>query len=64
MISSPCSDCPKRDEPKDECSRSCRKIKLIQEINNSVGIFGFHSGIDYSEEGRYSINFPVRKGGG
>ncbi len=63
MISSPCVKCPKRDEPKDECSRSCRKIELIQEINNSMEKSGFHPGIDYSEEGRFSINFPVRKGG-
>ena len=32
MISSPCKDCPKRDEEKEDCLENCELIKGVQRI--------------------------------
>lgn len=59
MISSPCKNCPKRNQPKDKCLKECRLLQAIQDIHISIKEDGedwFTPAIDYAEEGRFSIN--------
>jgi hypothetical protein len=57
MTSSPCKNCPKRFLSKFECAKDCEILKQVQEMQNSLQEQNIFSAIDYSEEGRFSINY-------
>ncbi len=56
MIVSPCVKCKKRNQPKDKCARYCKILHEIQDYEISVRHRCITSAIDYSDEGRYTIN--------
>ena len=61
MISSPCIRCPKKNQPKDICSKDCDLLKAIQELNivNNSGYDA--SAIDYTAENRYAISLDLNR---
>ncbi len=61
MISSPCKNCSKKDLPKEDCIKDCELIRVIQEIQGSNTIGDSLSGIDYTEENRYTISLSLPK---
>jgi hypothetical protein len=56
MTSSPCKNCPKRFNSKTECAKDCEILRQVQEMQFSLQEQNILSAIDYSEEGRFSIN--------
>jgi hypothetical protein len=56
MISSPCKNCPKRFMSKLECAKDCEILKKVQEIQSGLKEQNVFSAIDYTDEGRFSIN--------
>jgi len=56
MISSPCLNCNRKDEPKDECVKNCSTLHEIQEYQASLEEVNILSAINYGEESRFSIN--------
>ena len=56
MISSPCLNCNRKDEPKDECVKDCNTLHEIQEYQASLEEVNILSAINYGEETRFSIN--------
>ena len=61
MISSPCKNCHRKNLPKDECAKNCKLLQAIQDIQVSNKKCGDLSGIDYTEESRYSIPQSLTK---
>jgi len=61
MISSPCKNCHRKNLPKDDCSKKCELLQAIQDIQVSARKSISFSGIDYTEESRYSIPFSLTK---
>ena len=57
MTSSPCKNCPNRFKSKFECAKDCEILKQVQEIQSNLQEQNIFSAIDYSEEGRFSINY-------
>jgi hypothetical protein len=57
MTSSPCKNCPKRFKSKFECAKDCETLKQVQEMQSSIQEQNIFSAIDYTEEGRFSINY-------
>ena len=55
MISSPCKNCPLKNQPKDECIKDCKLLQTIQDVQGLIGGGTGLSAIDYTEELRYSI---------
>jgi len=56
MTSSPCKNCPKRFKSKFECAKDCEILKQVQEMQSTLQEQNIFSAIDYTEEGRFSIN--------
>ena len=61
MISSPCKNCHRKHLPKDECSKNCELLRAIQDIQVTSKKCGSLSGIDYSEESRYTVPRSLTK---
>jgi len=61
MISSPCKNCSRKNLPKDSCIKNCKLLKAIQDIQISVTKSFDSSGIDYTEENRYTIPNTLTK---
>jgi len=61
MISSPCKNCPRKDLPKEDCAKNCKLLKAIQDIHVSAEKWNVGSGIDYTEEYRYTIPSSLTK---
>jgi hypothetical protein len=59
MISSPCKTCEKRNNPKDECLKSCKILHEVQEFHLMTVKHLCYSAIDYTEESRYHIKSPT-----
>jgi hypothetical protein len=57
MTSSPCKNCPKRFKSKFECAKDCEILKQVQKMQFSLQEQNILSAIDYSEEGRFSVNY-------
>jgi hypothetical protein len=57
MTSSPCKNCPKRFKPKYACAKDCEILKQVQKMQFSLKEQNILSAIDYSEEGRFSVNY-------
>jgi hypothetical protein len=57
MTSSPCKNCQKRVKSKFECAKDCELLKQVQEMQFSLKEQNILSAIDYSEEGRFSVNY-------
>ncbi len=55
MISSPCKNCSRKNQPKDSCIKNCKLLQAIQDIQISATKSFDSSGIDYTEENRYAI---------
>ena len=58
MISSPCKTCEKRNYPKDECLKSCKILRDVQEFHLITAKSISYSAIDCTEESRYQIKTP------
>lgn len=61
MISSPCKNCSRKNLPKDSCIKNCKLLQAIQNIQISDKISFDSSGIDYTEENRYTIPTSITK---
>ncbi|MEJ2656089.1 MAG: hypothetical protein P8012_02705 [Desulfobacterales bacterium] len=55
MISSPCANCQRKNQPKETCIKSCEILNEIQLYQVSNEEEYFISAIDYSEEGRFCL---------
>lgn len=56
MISSPCENCHRKNQPKESCADDCEILNAVQLYLVSNRSDFFISAIDYSEEGRFSLN--------
>jgi hypothetical protein len=61
MISSPCKNCLRKNLPKDNCIKDCKLLQAIQDIQISAKKSFDSSGIDYTEENRYTIPTSITK---
>ena len=61
MILSPCIDCPKRNQPKDICSKDCALLKAVQELDLLSTECCSVTAIDYSAENRYAVCFDIQR---
>ena len=61
MISSPCKNCSRKNLPKDNCIKNCKLLQAIQDIQISAKKSFDSSGIDYTEENRYTIPNSITK---
>jgi hypothetical protein len=61
MISSPCKNCSRKNLPKDSCIKNCKLLQSIQDIQISATKSFDSSGIDYTEENRYTIPNSITK---
>ena len=59
MIASPCRNCPKRSQPKENCMKDCELLQAIQDIESSVKEVTPISGIDFTEESRFTFNLST-----
>ena len=58
MISSPCKTCSKRNQPKDECLKTCQMIQNIQGLQLARRESSVYTAVDFSEESRFQIASP------
>jgi hypothetical protein len=58
MISSPCKNCERRNDPKDECLKDCKILHDVQEFHLMTSKSICYSAIDCTEESRYSVKSP------
>jgi len=56
MISSPCENCQRKNQPKESCVDDCEILNAVQLYLVSKGNDFSISAIDYSEEGRFCLN--------
>jgi len=56
MISSPCANCHKKNQPKEKCAKDCKILRDIQYHQALYEKDSFFHAIDYSEEGRFCLN--------
>lgn len=56
MISSPCANCIKKNQPKETCVNDCEILHAIQLYQVSVEKSYVMPAIDYAEEGRFCLN--------
>ncbi|MFC1828832.1 hypothetical protein ACFL0O_04385 [Thermodesulfobacteriota bacterium] len=61
MISSPCKNCPRRSLPKEACAKDCQLLQAVQDKQLKSGNNSFLSGIDYTEESRYSLSISLTR---
>jgi len=61
MISSPCKNCSRKNLPKEDCINDCQILQTLQDIQKSAEKSSVSSGIDYTEENRYSIPLSLTK---
>lgn len=55
MISSPCSNCFKKNQPKDICSQDCDILQSLQKFQMTIKEVEATSAIDYADEERFEI---------
>ena len=56
MIASPCKNCPKRNEPKENCMKDCELLQAVQNIQYAFKEDISVSGIDYAEVDRFAFS--------
>jgi hypothetical protein len=56
MISSPCANCNRKNQPKELCAKDCEILESIQLYQASNEEYFIISAIDCTEEGRFSLN--------
>lgn len=56
MISSPCANCIKKNQPKETCVKDCELLHMIQLYQVTVEKSYVMPAIDYAEEGRFYLN--------
>jgi len=61
MISSPCKNCFRENLPKDKCMKDCQLLREIQDILVSTEKNCVSSGIDCTEENRYTVSLSLKK---
>lgn len=62
MISSPCKECRKKNSPKDQCLKTCRKIRDIQAMQLSINERDVCTTIDFSDTTLfYMESLPVNE---
>jgi hypothetical protein len=59
MISSPCKNCPRKHDPKDDCLKDCRRLQEVQDLHIARAESTAYTAIDYSEDNRFSIILPL-----
>jgi hypothetical protein len=60
MISSPCKECRKKNSPKDQCLKTCSKIREIQAMQQSINERDVCTTIDFSDTTLFYMEFqPV-----
>jgi hypothetical protein len=62
MISSPCKTCEMRNEPKENCYKNCKFLQSLQYAEISYTRASNTLGIDFSDEGRYSVRLSTANG--
>ena len=62
MISSPCKTCHRHNQSKEDCYKDCALLQAIQIIQLSAKEDLLESGVDYSEESRFTIDHSTAKG--
>jgi hypothetical protein len=61
MISSPCKNCPRINLPKEDCMKDCRLLRELQDVLVLAEKNCVSSGIDCTEENRYTISLSLTK---
>jgi len=61
MISSPCKNCSRKNLPKDNCIKDCKLLQAVQDIQILAKKTYDSSGIDYTEENRYTMPLSITK---
>jgi len=61
MICSPCIHCPRKNQPKEECSKNCKLLQKLQDIQLSAEDRWASSAIDYTAENRYTLSFDLNR---
>jgi hypothetical protein len=56
MISSPCADCQKKNQPKEICAEDCKILHALQTFHISIEDAIISPAIDYADEGRFRLN--------
>ncbi len=56
MISSPCKECPLRDQPKVICSKNCELLHSVQEVLISISTDNVMSASGYSDTDMFPVN--------
>ena len=59
MISSPCKNCFRENLPKDKCMKDCQLLREIQDLLVSTGRNCVSTGIDCTEENRYTVSLSI-----
>ena len=55
MISSPCRNCEKKDQSKDECVTTCRQLEQIRRIQFHNRDINISHAIDYAGDNRFLV---------
>ena len=61
MISSPCKTCHRHNQSKEDCYKDCELLQGIQIIQLSTKKDLLESGVDYSENNRFTVNHSTAK---
>ena len=56
MISSPCANCQKKNQPKEICAEDCEILHAVQTHLVSIEDSFISPAIDYADEGRFRLN--------
>ena len=56
MILSPCRDCEKRDEPKENCARECKLLEKVQLLQTTQRDVDCSAGFNTTEELRVATH--------
>lgn len=56
MISSPCANCHRKNQPKELCAKDCEILEAIQLYQVSKEEYFFIPAIDCTEEDRFCLN--------
>ena len=56
MISSPCANCQKKNQPKEICAEDCEILHALQTYHISMEDSLISPAIDYADEGRFRLN--------
>jgi hypothetical protein len=61
MISSPCRNCERKYQSKDECLETCQKLAAIRNMQFSRREVNICHAIDYADDNRFLIGYSDYK---